>query len=315
MLLALLAYSGKGRFVVGPTDLSAMAGEMTKLLASSLSKKVQLELDLPEGLPAVVGDASQLQQVLLNLVTNASDAIGEQAGRIRVATGAEVLDAAAASALRGEDPPGPGTFVFLEVSDTGCGIAPEVQGRIFEPFFSTKETGRGLGLSALLGILRAHRGGFRMDSTPGGGTTFRVYFPGSAAPAGPGMRPLGAGAALPPGLRVLLVDDEEHIRDATRRLLEGMGCEVVPARDGLEAVELAAAGSFSVVLLDLMMPRLDGRQTLGLLREDHPGLPVVLCSGYTAQEIPAGFEGVFLAKPYTLDQLTEALVTALAARV
>jgi CheY-like chemotaxis protein len=311
----MLAYSGKGRFVVGPTDLSKVAREMARLLASSLSKKVQLELDLATGLPAIEGDAAQLQQVLLNLVTNASDAIGDQPGRIRIATGATTLDAATAANLRAELKTRPGDYVFLEVSDTGCGITPDVQGRIFEPFYSTKDTGRGLGLSALLGILRAHHGALEMDSAQGKGTRFRLYFPSvgrvEAASAEVGEFP----KVLPPGLSLLLVDDEETIRIATSRLLERLECRVTTACDGQEALAmLAARGPFDVVLLDLMMPRMDGRQTLAALLRDHPGLPVVLCSGYSEQEIVGGWNGVFLAKPYTAEKLKEALLKTLAKR-
>jgi PAS domain S-box-containing protein len=309
----MLAYSGKGRFVVGPADLSKVARDMAKLLASSLSKKVQLELDLSEGLPAVEGDAAQLQQVMLNLVLNASDAIGDQPGTIRITTGTELLDAAAVAGLHGELKPPPGTCVFLEVSDSGCGIPSEVQARIFEPFFSTKDTGRGLGLSALLGILRSHHGALRMASVAGEGTTFRLFFPSVGGAAQVRPEGLGQSQDLSPGLRVLVVEDEENIMESTRQILEGLGCEVVPARDGVEALErLAAEGPFSVVLLDLMMPRLDGRQTLAELQKSHPGLPVVLCSGFSHQEIQGDWNGVFLAKPYSRERLKDALCAALA---
>ena len=311
----MLAYSGKGRFVIGPMDLSKLAREMARLLGSTLSKKVDLVLDLPEGLPSVEGDAAQLQQVLLNLVTNASDAIGDQPGRIRIATGAVALDAAAVASFHAEFKPSPGDFVFLSVSDTGCGIAAEFHQRIFEPFFSTKDTGRGLGLSALLGILRAHHGALEMDSTPGGGTTFRLFFPSSGRAGATVPDAVGPQRTLPTGLRVLLVDDEESIRGATRRLLEGIGCQVVTACDGIEALEqVATEAPFSLVILDRMMPRMDGRQTLAVLRNDQPALPVILCSGFSEQEIAGGWNGVFLAKPYSLDQLKEALQRALAMR-
>ncbi len=311
----MLAYSGKGRFVVGPTDLSKVARQMATLLTSSLSKKVQLELDLPEGLPSVEGDAAQLQQVLLNLVTNASDAIGDQLGRIRIVTGIATLDAADVAGLQAELKPRPGAYIFLEVSDTGCGIASEFQTRIFEPFFSTKDAGRGLGLSALLGILRAHHGALGMESTPGEGTTFRLYFPTAGIPSAAKVETLEAQTTLAKGLRVLLVDDEANIRDSTGRLLESMGCQVVPACDGAEAIEmLGSCNPFSIVILDLMMPRMDGRQTLAVLKKNHPNLPVVLCSGYSEQELPAEWNGVFLAKPYSREKLKDALLRALAGR-
>ena len=311
----MLAYSGKGRFLVGPTDLSRVAREMARLLSSSLSKKVQLELELPDGLPVIEGDAAQLQQILMNLVTNASDAIGDQPGKIRIATGTTTLDAAAADGLRAEFKPRPGEYVFLEVSDTGCGIAPEFQSRIFEPFFSTKDTGRGLGLAALLGILRSHHGALGMDSASGKGTTFRLYFPSAGGPLATVPKNPDLHPPLPPGLRLLLVDDEESIRSATRKLLEGLGCQVTTAGDGHEALErVSSSGPFDLVLLDLMMPRMDGRQTLAELRKDNPAQAVVLCSGYSEQEIPGGWDCVFLAKPYTLEALQNALRTSLAKR-
>lgn len=312
----MLAYSGKGRFVVGPTDLSKVAREMATLLSSSLSKKVQLELELPEGLPSIEGDVAQLQQVLLNLVTNASDAIGDHLGRIRITTGMTLLGPEDRAGLRTELMPRLGLHVFLNVSDTGCGIAPEVMTQIFEPFFSTKGAGRGLGLAALLGILRAHHGALGIDSLPGEGTTFRLFFPSVGIPSTAKAEPAELQTTLTQGLRVLLVDDEEHIRNSTRQLLESMGCQVILACDGVEALEiLDVEAPFSIVILDLMMPRMDGRQTLAVLKREHPTLPVVLCSGYSEQEILGAWNGVFLAKPYSREKLKAALLRALAGRI
>ncbi|MBL0313307.1 MAG: PAS domain S-box protein [Holophagaceae bacterium] len=308
----MLAYSGRGRFVVGPTDLSSVAREMAALLSSSLSKKVQLDLDLPEGLPSVEGDSAQLQQVLLNLVTNASDAIGDHPGLIRITTGTANLGIGDISGHHTELKPQPGAYVFLEVSDTGCGIAPELQARVFEPFYSTKDAGRGLGLSALLGILRAHHGALRMESAPGEGTTFRLLFPDAGAPPQARVETEAIQTTLPQSLRVLLVDDEESIRDATQEILKGLGCQVILACNGVEALEiLKTCGPFSVVILDLMMPKMDGRQTLAVLKKDHPDLPVVLCSGYSEQEILGEWNGVFLAKPYSREKVKAALLKAL----
>jgi CheY-like chemotaxis protein len=288
---------------------------MATLLSSSLSKKVQLDLELPEGLPSVEGDIAQLQQVLLNLVTNASDAIGDQFGRIRIVTGVATLDAGDVAGLRAELMTKPGAYVFIQVSDTGGGIAPEIMTQIFEPFFSTKDAGRGLGLAALLGILRAHHAALGIDSTLGEGTTFRLFFPTAGIPTAAKVEAAEIQTALRQGLRVLLVDDEENIRDSTRQLLESMGCQVIQACDGVEALERLGSGEpFSMVILDLMMPKMDGRQTLAVLKKDYPSLPVVLCSGYSEQEIQGGWNGVFLAKPYSRGKLKEALLRALAGR-
>ncbi len=309
----MLAYSGKGRFVVGPADLSQVVRGMADLFSSSVPKKVELELALASGLPSVEADVAQLQQVLLNLVTNASDAIGDVPGRVRIETGVETLDAATMANLRTEVQLSPGPHVFLEVSDTGTGIPAEVAQRIFEPFFSTKDTGRGLGLSAMLGILRAHRGAFGLHSTPGVGTTFRLFFPVTATPAAVTTEVPAVRAELPPGLRVLLVEDEESIRQITARLLKRLDCEVATAVDGVDALDaLATKGPFAVVLLDLTMPRMDGRQALAEISKLYPGLPVVICSGYSEHEIKGGWRGVFLPKPYSLGELRGALRSALA---
>ncbi len=311
----MLAYSGRGRFVVGPTDLSRTARGMTALLASSVPKKITIELDLAEHLPAVEGDNAQLQQVLLNLVTNACDAIGDEPGRILIVTGVETIDADTAAALHGEVRLTAGTFVFLEVSDSGCGIPIDMQSRIFEPFFSTKDTGRGLGLAALLGILRAHHGALRMTSVVDEGTTFRLYFPSTGVIAESKAPVLPAIRAFQPGLRILLVEDEAQIRHSAARILTGLGLQVVPAVDGADALEkLRTEERFALVLLDLTMPRMDGRQTLAVIERDYPGLPVVLCSGYSADELKNGWDGVFLPKPYTRDALIIALQRALAVK-
>ncbi|GLH73958.1 hypothetical protein GETHLI_24600 [Geothrix limicola] len=312
----MLAYSGKGRFVVRVHDLNLVVREMTHLLQVSIAKKVKLAFSLEEGLPPVEADDAQLQQIILNLVTNANDAIGDHEGTIHIATRSRYLDETyLATVLQGQGLE-PGLYSVLEVSDTGVGMTPDIQARIFDPFFTTKTAGHGLGLSAIQGILKGHRAGLRVYSEPGRGTAFHLYFPSS-------------GAALPPpqvqtsdldqtfqGL-VLLVDDEPSIRDSASQALEMLGFEVETAEDGAEAVERFSIRpeAYRAALVDLTMPRMDGRECFQALRRMRPDLPVILCSGFSEQESVKAFlgEGLagFIQKPYSLSKLRQAFREAL----
>ncbi|GIW13618.1 MAG: hypothetical protein KatS3mg062_1057 [Tepidiforma sp.] len=305
----MLAYSGRGRFAVQPLSLNGLVEEMGHLLRSSIGAGVRLVMDLEPGAPAVVGDATQLRQVLMNLVINASDAIGAGEGTVRIRTrtepGSEELFAKAVVA-----PPEPARrYVVLEVADTGAGMDAATLARIFDPFFTTKFTGRGLGLAAVLGIVRGHRGGIAVESTPGEGTRFRVMLPASddgattAEQAPRGERWQGSGT-------VLIADDEPSVRAVTARALRAMGFEVLEAADGQAAVELYAAHRERVVLvlLDMTMPKLNGEGAFRAIREMEPGAKVVLMSGYTEQDAAEKFDGTlsgFLQKPYELGQLQE----------
>jgi len=313
----MLAYSGKGRFMVVPLDLNQAVEEMSHLLEVSISKKVTLRFQLQPGLPVLMAETSQIQQVVMNLVTNASEAIGDREGIVSIRTGTqpyteEDLD---------RDFPGqaiePGTFLTLEVSDTGQGMTPEVQARIFEPFFTTKFTGRGLGLSAMQGIVRGHKGGIRVYSEPGKGSTFKIIFP-----AGPDQAPrlpqveeegswTGSGT-------VLVVDDEEGVRGVADALLRSMGFEVIHARDGMEALARfreAGPGSIRAVLMDLTMPHMDGTEAFRELRRLDPHCRVVLTSGYNEQDAVQGFLGkglvAFVQKPFQRRDLMQAMRKAL----
>ena len=187
-------------------------------------------------------DAAQIQQVIMNLVTNAADAIGDAEGTIRLATGSLEVDRAYLDQVFHGQDLAPGAYVTLEVSDTGCGMTPEIQARIFEPFFTTKLSGRGLGLSATMGILQGHHAGLQIYSEPGLGTTFKLLFPASAV-AGEAA-PAPAAVAAPSGrVRVLLVDDEEMIREAAAAALESLGLTVITAGNGVEALESSPAGA------------------------------------------------------------------------
>lgn len=308
----MLAYSGRGRFVVKLHDLNHMVQETTHLLQVSIPKKTSLRFRLAPGVLSIEADAAQIHQVVMNLVTNASDAIGESEGTISVATQVE-------SHPQGEIPaasPGQtlpaGTYAVLEVSDSGCGMEPEVLGRIFDPFYSTKASGRGLGLSAMLGILRAHKAGVRIQSQVGRGSTFSIYFPlASSDPVNPVQREAKMGTHF--AGEALIVDDEPMVLDFTSQAMTLLGFKTTPARDGQEAVEIFSRepNRFDLVLLDLTMPRMDGREALREIRRVRPDVPIILSSGYSDQELLTDLAAherlLFLQKPYQLKNLKETL--------
>ncbi|PAW65564.1 MAG: hypothetical protein B9S34_10610 [Opitutia bacterium Tous-C1TDCM] len=292
----MLAYSGKGRFVVKNVDLNRLITETARLLEISISKHTVLRFHLAPQLPAIEADETQLRQIVMNLVINASEAIGERSGVVALATGTTYLDSRYAATLRFEQTLPPGPYTWIEVSDNGCGMAPEVVERIFDPFFSTKFAGRGLGLAAVQGIVRSHRGGIKIYSEPGKGTTFRLLFPSVPGPAQP-VAPAAAPAAWQGHGKVLVVDDEETVRSVAARLLAYAGFTAETANDGVAALELFRRGpaAYAFVLLDLTMPHLDGEETFRQLRHIYPGVRVVLMSGFNHQEVITRFAGKGLA--------------------
>ena len=309
----MLAYSGKGRFVVRPQDLNAVVKDMLNLLMVSISKRAELRMDFEPGLPTVEADLAQLQQVVMNLVTNASESLEGRDGFIRISTRSADLDEAALRTGFPTQGLAPGRFVLLEVTDTGCGMNEEVQRRIFDPFFTTKESGRGLGLSAMQGILRGHHGGIAIQSAQGQGSSFRIILPAAGTEAeAPTPKPAPA-PRLFQG-KVLLVDDEEVILQSSGAMLEALGFELLLARDGLEALATfqAEAPNLRLVLMDLTMPRLDGRSAFLEMKRLRPDLPVVLSSGYDHTEIQEEFHGegpaAFLQKPYRMEELKTLLL-------
>ncbi|MCX6546429.1 MAG: response regulator, partial [Acidobacteria bacterium] len=312
----MLAYSGKGRFQVGPLDLNQAVQELSHLLGVSLSKKVTLRFQLQPNLPALMGETTQIQQVIMNLVTNAAEAIGEGEGLVTIRTSAKAYTEEDLARDFPRQPIETGLFLCLEVADTGQGMSPEVLGRMFEPFFTTKFTGRGLGLSAMQGIVRGHRGGIRVYSEVGKGTTFKLIFPtmDSLEPAAPPS--LVAGDWRASGT-ILVVDDEDGVRAVASGLLQSMGFETVLAADGLEAIELfkVQGGAIRAVLMDLTMPHLDGVETFRELRRLDPECRVVLTSGYNEQEAIQDFLGKglagFVQKPFLRDDLIAAMQKAL----
>ena len=312
----MLAYSGKGRFEVGPLDLNQAVEEMSHLLSVSISKKVALRYQLQGGLPILVAEASQIQQVVMNLVTNASEAIGDAEGIVSIRTGTMAYDRQALQRDFPGQPMEPGLFITLEVSDTGQGMTPEVQARIFEPFFTTKFTGRGLGLSAMQGIVRGHHGGIRVYSEWGKGTTFKIIFPAGMGDLAETEKPLPEDDWMGSGT-VLVVDDEEGVRAVAGDLLRSLGFEVITANHGVEALERFRESPVPIraVLMDLTMPHLDGVETFRELRRLDPTCRTVLTSGYNEQEAIQDFLGkglaAFIQKPFLRGDLQRAMRQAL----
>jgi len=307
----LLAYSGRGRFVVEPIDLSKLVDEIAHLVEVSVSKKASVEYELAKDLLSIECDATQVRQVVLNLITNASEAIGEGPGVVTIRTGQVDCDAAELADTYAAEKLPEGRCVFVEVADTGAGMDEETQTKIFDPFFTTKFTGRGLGLAAVLGIVRGHRGAIEVKSEPDCGTRIKVLFPaGEKAAPEPQAQEVGEAVWTGKGT-VLLVDDEELVRKVVSRMLTRLGFDVVAAQDGVEAVKLFRERSDEIVLvlLDLTMPRMGGEETFVELQRIREDVKVILSSGYVERDSTSQFAGRrlagFIQKPYRLDPLRD----------
>ena len=308
----MLAYSGKGRFLVQTMDLARLVEEMASLLHTVISKRATLRFEGTPGKALTEADATQIRQVVMNLITNASDALGDKGGTITLRTGVKETSRTT-PCLAGVPPEG--LAAFLEVTDTGGGMEPDTLQRIFDPFFTTKFTGRGLGLSAVLGIVRGHKGAIQVRSIPGEGTTFRLLFPLSArdqeAPEPTPVQDPGRGHGL-----ILVVDDEAPVRLVARGALEHAGFEVLEAADGQEALDLFSreGDRIRALLVDLTMPRMGGDELVAQLRARGgraAEVPVVLSSGYSAEEVErrAGTQpGGFIHKPYRPKELMALMV-------
>jgi len=307
----MLAYSGRGRFLIEPTDLNRLVERMGELLHASIPKKVRLELDLAKGLPAIEADPAQLRQVAMNLITNAAEAIGDDEGAVTVRTGRTYLHPGRIDGAHPtEELPG-GDYVFLEVADTGCGMDDDARHRMFEPFFSTKFAGRGLGLAAVEGIVRGHSGAITVDSRVGKGTTVRVILPCPRKPPvvkrePEGPEPVEAWRATG---TVLVADDQPEVLATAERILQHAGLTVLSASDGREGVRLfeQRADEISLVLLDATMPGLSGEEAVDEIAHIRPDVPVLICSGYAAEDVTRRFAGKpvagFLSKPFEMAQL------------
>lgn len=312
----MLDYSGKGRFVIEPINLTEIVREMADLLAVSLPRKATLDCTFSDDLPAVAGDATQVRQVVMNLVINAAEALGEAPGTISLQTGVLLATAGDLAGAHG-DAHGPGEYVFVRVTDTGAGMDRDTLARVFDPFFTTKFTGRGLGLAAVLGIVRGHHGAIRVTSTRGKGTTFQLLLPASPSTrAGASPAPVAGPGARFSG-RAMVVDDEAPVRNVAARMLERLGLEVATAADGDDALTLLdTTGHFDLLLIDMTMPRVSGEELLAAVRRRGSTVPVIVMSGYSEQDAAARFQGEratrFLQKPFTLQEAESAVAEVLA---
>jgi two-component system cell cycle sensor histidine kinase/response regulator CckA len=309
----LLAYAGKGRFVTQKVDFSSLVREISSLIQASIPRTVRIRLELSDELPVVDADPGQLQQLIMNLVINGAEAVpeGEQ-GTVLVTTAAQEVDETYLRNNWSDENVAPGTYVMLEVNDTGSGMSPETQARIFDPFFTTKFTGRGLGLAAVIGIVRGHKGLIRVYSIPGKGSTFKILLP-----AGTGTAEVPHAGQASDKLRgsgtILIVDDEPTVLAMAKRALERFGYKVLTAVNGADGVTVFQEhpNEISAVLLDMTMPVMSGDETFRRLRAIHPEVRVILSSGYNEVEAVRRFttKGLagFIQKPYTAAQLAEAV--------
>ncbi|AKT38784.1 hybrid sensor histidine kinase/response regulator [Chondromyces crocatus] len=315
----MLAYAGKGRVVPRPVSLDEVIGGLDEMLGAVVGKHARVIYRLGEGLPAVIADPAQLRQILLNLLGNASDAISQEAGgTITLSTSVERLSRSELDELAPGADREPGSYVRVTVTDTGAGMAPELIGRIFDPFFSTKSkvSGRGLGLAAVQGLVRSHRGVLTVASTPGEGTTFRVWLPASAETP----EPLGPARTVElPARRgtVLVIDDEEVMRVTLEQTLGRLGYVVRVAEDGTEGMVMMRAGipNLTLVLVDLTMPEVSGDKVVRASRKLRPDVPVILMSGYLEEDVIERYgdlgQAGFLHKPFSVEELRAAIHDAL----
>jgi len=313
----LLAYAGKGRFIIEPLDLSALVGEITSLLKTSISRTVELRLELQDDLPSIEGDAAQIQQLIMNLVINAAEAVEEgKTETVLIIAKAEVVDQSYIDQMVTSNGVAPGRYVTLEVRDAGCGMDPLTLSRIFDPFFTTKFTGRGLGLAAVLGIVRGHKAALQVESVPGKGSSFKVLFPVSEGQV-ISVEHTGQDVSLAGFETILVIDDEVAVRQAAKSILESYGYRVVVAANGKEGLDLfqPLGDEFDAVLLDMTMPVMSGEETLVRLKGIRANIPIVLSSGYNEAEATRRFtdKGLagFIQKPYMAVGLAEKIKIAL----
>ncbi|HEV2202485.1 MAG TPA: response regulator [Bryobacteraceae bacterium] len=313
----LLAYAGKGRYVIELLDLSSLVREISNLLRASIPRTVQLRLELREDLPCIEGDAAQVQQLIMNLVINAAEAVGEgKTEVVTITTGLEQIEQTNFGQTIPADSIQPGRYVAVEVRDRGCGMDEETKSRIFDPFFTTKFTGRGLGLAAVMGIVRGHKAALKVDSAPGKGSSFKVLFPASEGQPKPFQHPRREKNLAGRGT-ILVVDDEDAVRHAAKSALESYGYTVAIAENGKEGVETfqKLGGEIAAVLLDMTMPVMSGEEALVHLKRLRPNVPVLLSSGYDEAETTRRFTGKglagFVQKPYTAARLAEKIKTVL----
>jgi signal transduction histidine kinase/CheY-like chemotaxis protein len=308
----MLAYAGKAQSVMAQVDMTEVVAEMVTMLKATTSQNVSIRADLPAAMPYIKGDASQLRQVVMNLIINASEAIGEEQGVINVSLARTEIKAGQSDKDHNGKIIPAGRYICLGVADNGCGMNDEIRQRIFEPFYSTKFAGRGLGMSALLGILTAHKGALQLSSEPGKGTTFKVYLPARISAA---VEEETAQQTAPAPWKgsgtILLAEDEEQVALILKTMLVALGFTVIEAADGKEALELYLkyAAEITLVVTDMDMPVMDGYELFRELKTLNPKLPIIISSGYgdtvvTSRIASEDIAGM-VSKPYNFDQLRE----------
>jgi signal transduction histidine kinase/CheY-like chemotaxis protein len=311
----MMAFAGQGRAHIERVRLDALVREMEPLIRAAVPRRIALRLDLPAETPLVEADVAQVRQALMNVVLNAAEALGTDAGEIAIRADARRPErrALAGYASDGELPEG--EYVAVEIRDTGPGMDAATLAKIYDPFFTTRFAGRGVGLPAVLGILRGHGGGVKAESVPGRGATFTLLFPAAPAPAPTSPEPA---PGAPPAGTVLIVDDEEAVARVARRMLEQEGFRALTAHDGRAAADLfwARRDEIDAVILDLAMPALGGEEVFLVLRNIRPDVPVLLASGFSEDEARRRFgernvDG-FLKKPFRAADLASALRAVLA---
>ncbi len=316
----MLVYSGKGKFIIEPLHVSTLVEDMGHLLSVSIDKKIIVHCDLAKPSPVIRGDRTQIQQLIMNLIINASEAIGNNNGTIHLRTGVWHIDGSSLPSIYLSEPLLAGNYAYIEVSDTGCGMSKNVQSHLFEPFFTTKFTGRGLGMSAILGIIRGHHGSIQLSSTVGEGSTFKIFLP--AIDEAPTVSTVVDATTSLTELQqqgcILIVDDEPMIRQLASMIIKKMGFDTIEAVDGLDAVEIFTEQHPKVIaiLLDMTMPRMGGEEAFAALREINPSIPIILSSGYdehtaTSRLVDRSLTG-FIQKPYAIKQLQKIITKIVA---
>jgi len=327
----MLAYSGKGHFIIKTVDISDSVHSIASMIDASIGKHINIHYNLSQGLSAIRVDTTQLQQVIMNLLINASEAIGDESGEITVTTGEMHADTAMLTACYG-DSPSAGDYVYLEVRDNGCGMDEKTRHQLFDPFFTTKFTGRGLGMSAMLGIVRGHKGAILLDTMPGQGTTFRILLPASSeAPEqqqtqqptlepsdnienGIGIKPANSGT-------ILLIDDEPMVIDVAHQVLKRADYDVLTAIGGEAALQLYRQHhqSIALILLDLTMPGMNGKACFDQLININAQAKVMIVSGYSEEDAMTQFDGFqmagFIRKPYKLENFLSDVNQALSGSI
>ncbi len=320
LIRQMLAYTGQVEFTPENVNLGMLLQENIDLLSAAIPQTANLNLPVKIDMPPILADAGQLQQVVINLITNAAEALDETPGAITISTGIELYKEKDLLKSRIDEKPSPGRFVYLDVADTGCGMDTETLNRIFEPFFTTKFAGRGLGMSAVYGIIRGHKGAIFVDSRVNKGTTVRIIFPVSEAALPESVKPESTEMMLPEAPEpssvrgaVLIVDDQDEVINFSKEMVTRSGYTVRTAVDGKEAVEafLKHADEIDCVILDLTMPRMDGIATFKALKQIRPDVKIILSSGYSKKEVAERFTGKglagFIQKPYRYRQLRKEL--------